>query len=65
MNESFESVIEHLKDTLDKYAPFKEITIIHKSIIWNPYLYSKCINKSKTDITYKRCIKKIAKGTNI
>ena len=71
MIESFESVIEKLKDTLENYAPLKKITIPHKSIIGNPWLskglmklshtctklYSKCINKSKTDITYKIYIK--------
>ena len=38
VNESFESVIEKLKDTLDNYAPLKKITIPHKSIIRNPWL---------------------------
>jgi len=36
VNESFESVIENLKDTLDNYAPLKKVSILHTSIIRNP-----------------------------
>ena len=71
VNESFESLTNKLKDMLDKYAPLEKITIPHKNIIRNPWLskglmksshtcgklYSKCINKPKTDITYKSYIK--------